>query len=282
MREKVVDRIYIYEEFPAIRFSLQGNKYVLIINKKLLEYFIGKASANEARKSRKRSYERSQFALAEFSYESINNPNFCRLGIVLLTHRDKCPLINVCPMAKGKSCPNFIRRSSARESYAGLYKVVSDIRIRLSEFTVENVSVSKALLTLPYKGRPFLEMLFVDPVNVLAYYDALNFLPKKFVANMLRVKFGKTLGIRLYMTSSLRIRFNNAALNELLQDLMRDPLIRSWLKFKAGLFTIAKGLPEESQRKPLAPWNTLEHILRSRISKISDEERERYKHNNKC
>jgi len=275
LREKAIDRIYIYEEFPAIRFSSQSNKYVLIINKKLLEHFIGKASANEARESIKRSYDRGQFVLAEFSYKSINNPNFCRLGIVLLTHRDQCPLINVCPMAKGKSCPNFIRWSSARESYAGLYKVVSDIRIKLSEFKEEKIGVSKTLLTLPYKGRPFLKILFIDPVNVLAYYDALNFLPKKFVANMLRVKFGKTLGIRLYMTSSLKIEFNDAALNELLQDLMRDSLIWSWLEFKAGLLTIAKGLPEESQRKPLAPWNALEHILCDRISKISDEERKK-------
>jgi len=37
---------------------------------------------------------------------------------------------------------------------------------------------------------------------------------------MLRIKFGKTLGIRLYMTSALRIRFNDTILNKLLQDLM--------------------------------------------------------------
>jgi len=272
LREKVVDRIYIYEEFPAIGFSLQSNKYVLIINKKLLEYFTGKASVNEARESIERSYRRRQFALAEFSYESIINTNFCRLGIVLLTHRDQCPLINVCPKAKGKSCSNFIRWSSARESYAGLYKVVSDIRIRLSEFKEKKVSVPKVLLILPYKGRPFLEILFVDPVNVLAYYDALNFLPKKFVVNMLRVEFGKTLGIRLYMTSALRIRFNDAALNEFLQDLMQDLYIQSWLQFKAYLLTIAKGLPEKRSREPLASWNKLEYML---CHKISDDARKR-------
>jgi len=272
LREKVIDRIYIYEEFPAIKFSSQSNKYVLIINKKLLEYFTGKASANEARKSIVELGRRNQFALAEFSYESINNPNFCRLGIVLLTHRDQCPLINVCPMAKGNSCPNFIRWSSARESYAGLYKVVSDIRIRLREFEEEKIGVSKTLLTLPYKGRPFLKILFIDPVNVLAYYDAVNFLPKKFVANMLRVKFGKTLGIRLYMTSALKIEFNDVVLNELLQDLMQDPLIQSWLRFKAYLLTIAKGLPEERRRAPLAPWIKLEYML---CRKISDDTRKR-------
>jgi len=272
LREKIGDKVYIYREFPAIRFSPQDKKYVLIINEKLVGYFIGKVSEDEARKSIEDSYKRSRFALAEFSYESINRPNFCRLGIVLLTHRDTCPLIDVCPRTRGRSCPYFMRWSSVRESYAGLYKVVSDVRIRLKEFTGKKVSITKTLLTLPYKGRPFLEILFIDPVNVLAYYDAVNFSPKKFVAKMLRIKFDKTLGIRLYMTSALRIRFDDAALNELLQNLLRDPLIWSWLESKAGLLTIAKGLPEERGRAPFAPWNLLEHIL---CHKISDEARKR-------
>jgi len=272
LREKIGDKVYIYREFPAIKFSPQDKKYVLIINEKLVGYFIGKVSEDEARKSIEDSYKRSRFTLAEFSYESINRPNFCRLGIVLLTHRDTCPLMDVCPRTRGRSCPYFMRWSSVRESYAGLYKVVSDVRIRLKEFTGKKVSITKTLLTLPYKGRPFLEILFIDPVNVLAYYDAVNFLPKKFVAKMLRIKFDKTLGIRLYMTSALRIRFDDAALNELLQNLLRDPLIRSWLESKAGLLTIAKGLPEERGRAPFAPWNLLEHIL---CHKISDEARKR-------
>jgi hypothetical protein len=37
---------------------------------------------------------------------------------------------------------------------------------------------------------------------------------------MVRIKFGKTLGIRLYMVSVLKIRFNDTILNKLLQDLM--------------------------------------------------------------
>jgi hypothetical protein len=61
---------------------------------------------------------------------------------------------------------------------------------------------------------------FVEKINVPAHYDSVNLLPKKFVDKMVRIKFGKILGIRLYMTSALKIRFNDTILNKLLQNLM--------------------------------------------------------------
>jgi HKD family nuclease len=269
LREKIGDKIYIYREFPAIRFSSQDKKYVIIINRTFLEYLKGKVSEDKAREAIENSYKRSSFVLAEFSYESVNRPNFCRLGIVLLTHRQSCPLINVCPRRPsrgGSRCPYFVTWSNTKESYAGLYKVVADVKIRLRQFTGSKVKVLKTLLILPYKGKPFLEVLFVDPVNVLAYYNAVNFLPKKFVDRMLRIRFDKTLGIRLYMTSALRIKLSDKALEELLQDLMKNSLAWSWLGFKAGLLAIAKALPEEDKHAPLLPWTRLEHLLCHKIS----------------
>jgi HKD family nuclease len=263
-REKIGNKVYIYREFPAVRFSPQDKKYVVIIDKTILEYFEGKVSEEKTKKAIEYSYKKGSFVLAEFSYESINRPNFCRHGLVLLTHRQSCPLINICRFrgsSRGDDCPRFIKWDSARESYAGLYKVVADMRFRLSEFIGKEAKVSRTLLTIPYKGRPFLKVLFVDPINVLAYYYAVNFLPKKLVERMLRITFGKTLGIRLYMTSALKIEVNDKVLEEVLNDLMKDPLVSNWLEFKASLLIRAKALPEELGRAPLAPWNQLENML---------------------
>lgn len=265
-REKIGDKVYIYREFPAIKFSPQDKKYVVIIDKTILEHFEGKVSEEETRKAIENSYKKGSFVLAEFSCESINRPNFCRYGFVLLTHRQSCPLINICRFrgsSRGDSCPHFIKWDSARESYAGLYKVVADMRFRLSEFIGKEVKVSRTLLIMPYKGKPFLKVLFVDPINVLAYYYAVNFLPKKLVERMLRIRFGKTLGIRLYMTSALKIEVNDKVLEEVLNDLMKDPLVLNWLEFKASLLIIANALPEELKRAPLAPWIQLENMLYS-------------------
>jgi HKD family nuclease len=275
LREKIGNRICIYERFPAIKFSPQNKKYIVIINRTVLEYLEGKVSKDVAKKAVENSCKMGSFALAEFSYESINRPNFCRYGLVLITHRHPCPLINICPLTRSpssNSCPHFISWSNARESYAGLYKVTADVRIRIREFIGEKVRVLRSLLVLPYKGRPFLKVVFIDPINILAYYDAVNFLPKKFVDRMLRIKFNKTLGIRLYMTSALRITLSDKVLEDLLQDLMKDPLAWSWLEFKAGLLTIANALPEERRRAPFKPWNLLERMLCNSINDNTGEE----------
>jgi len=269
LREKVYDQIHIYRVFPAIEFSPQCRKYVLIIDCDLLDYFIGKKPEDKARESIKSANKNHTFVLAEYSYESINRPSFCRYGLVLITHRQTCPLISVCPLMglhTSSSCPYFITWSSAKENYAGLYKVVADIKIRLREFESQQFKVVKTLVIVPYRGKPLFEVVFVDPVNILAYYDAINFLPKKYIDVMLRAKLSKTLGIRLYMTSALKISFNDKVLEELINDLRKDLLVWSWLEFKAGLLALAQGIPGEAKKNPYIPWSKLEQILCGQLS----------------
>jgi HKD family nuclease len=265
LRDKIRDSIYLYSEFPAVEFSPSSDKYVLIIDRNLYEYFTGRKSEEEIKKVLERRVRRSTFLLAEFSYRSINEPNFCRLGLVLITHRAECPIASLCPLRGSQStgrCRHFLTWRSTRETYAGLYKVTAELGIEVVELERQTSKVVKQLLVVPYKGRPLFEITFVDPVNVLAYYRGVNFIPKKYVERMLRAVFAKTLGVKLYMTSALRISFIDSVLEGLVEDILSKEDVKRWLRFKAGLLLLSKALPgTSSKRAPLKPWIRLKKIL---------------------
>jgi len=270
LRDVVRGRIYLYTTFPVLEFSKQSRKYVVIINRDVLEHLRGKKVREEAVKAIEKAYKAQSFVLAEFTYESINGPNFCRYGLVPITHREKCPLIDVCPFkSSSSSCSYFISWSSFKENYAGLYKVVADVKIEIKEVEGRTFGIAKTLLLVPYRGKPLFEVVYVEPVNVLAYYDAINLLPKKYVPyNALRVKLNETLGLRLHMTSALRISFNDKTLEELINDLKKDQLAWSWLEFKARLLALANGIPGEKKRYIFKPWNVLERLCKSKEERL--------------
>jgi len=266
LRDKVRGSIYLYSEFPAVEFSPTSDKYVLVIDRNLYEYFTGRRGEEEVREALKKKIEkRSTFILAEFSYRSINEPNFCRLGLVLITHRAECTIANLCPLRSSQGsrmCGYFLKWSRTRETYAGLYKVMAELGLEVTEPGHQSLRVVRPLLVLPYKGRPLLEITFVDPVNILAYYKGVNFIPKKYVERLLRASFSKTLGIRLYLTSAFKISFVDKVLEEVVNDVLNDQEAGRWLRFKAGLFLLSNALLGSSaKRVPLKPWRKLEELL---------------------
>jgi len=276
LRDVIRDRVYLYASFSALEFSKRSRKYVAIINRDVLEHLRGKKVEDEAVKAIRKAYSARSFVLAEFTYESINRPNLCRHGLVLITHRERCPLIDVCPFSRSSSgsCRHFISWSSFRENYAGLYKVVADIKIEIKEIEDRTSRIVKTLLIVPYKGKPLFEVVYVEPVNILAYYDVINFLPKKYVPyNALRVKLDKTLGLRLHMTSALKISFNDKTLEELVNDLKKDQkkdqLAWSWLNFKAILLASTNAIPGKKKRNIFKPWEVLEQLYKGREDKLS-------------
>lgn len=296
-RFEIGERVRIYRKFPAFEFTQcsekdKNCKYVLIINKTLYNYYRGRESEDSIKEAIKKAYKTSSFVLAEYSYNSINQPSFCRSGLVLITHRSACPLANVCPYKSGKSrynCSHFTTSVVSGETYAGIYKVAADIEVEVSKLEEHGVIVEKPLIVIPYKGYPFISIELVDPVNILAYYRAVNFLPKNYRVNRaIRAEFGKTIGIRLYLTTALKIEFKDTVLKEIVMEFLNNKDVGAWLRFKSYMLMESRAVPgiSSTRRKNiLRPWlisrnqlcpndDSYKHELRRVFDLIIDEDSE--------
>jgi hypothetical protein len=263
-------KITIYAEIPIIKFNPRNKNYVLILSNKLHDYLIGKITQEEIKEHIKNMKKFFKPILAEYSFNSIIQPSYCELGLVLITHRKTCPLASFCPFNKSgtERCRFFVPWERSHQNYAGLYKVVPEHEIKLWK---NEDAVEKHVAQIPYKDLPFASVRFVEPVNIVAYHAGVSFLPKVW-ASFTRVKFKHTLGVAINLTSALEISFNEKTLRKILEEFGDDA--KKWLEFKANMLLLAgfKGLGKRYS-KPLNPWKYLEKFYCEEILATPEKKR---------
>jgi hypothetical protein len=256
--------VHLYREFRALEISKNSDWYVLLVHSKVHDYLIGSLTESNL----KEYLEKRRCVLAEFSYASLNeSPAFCRLGLVLITHRKRCPLEEACPLKHPRSsvkpCTHFITRY--QESYFSIYKVMPIIAIKIS---VRDDVNEIPILALSYDSKPLMVLYYVSPVDVIAYYEGIYFKPKKYGAPLAFLPFRNTLGVRLFSTSSLKIKFDDATLDGLIESVMRSGQkeLKNWLLFKARLLKYV-GIEGSRIRRlrGLRPWLKMENIIMNGI-----------------
>jgi hypothetical protein len=257
--------VHLYREFRALEISKNSDWYVLLVHSKVHDYLTGSLTESNLKKYLEK-YRKC--VLAEFSYASLNeSPAFCRLGLVLITHRKRCPLEEVCPFKRprssGRPCTHFITRY--QESYFSIYKVIPVIAIKMSRRDDAN---EVPILALSYDGKPLMILYYVSPVDVIAYYEGIYFKPKRYGAPLAFLPFRNTLGVRLFSTSSLKIKFGDATLDGLMKSVMQSGQnrLKNWLLFKARLLKYV-GIEGSRVRrlKGLRPWLKMESIVMNAI-----------------
>jgi hypothetical protein len=257
--------VNLYRVFKALKISKNSDCYVLLVHSKVHDYLTGSLTESILKEYLKKHGKR---VLAEFSYASLNeSPAFCRLGLVLITHRKRCPLEEVCPFkhprGSVKPCTHFITRY--QESYFSIYKVMPIIAIKIS---VRDDVNEVPILALSYGSKPLMTLYYVSPVDVIAYYEGIYFKPKKYEAPFVFLPFRNTLGVRLFSTSSLKIKFDDATLDGLIKSVMQSGQnrLKNWLLFKARLLKYV-GIEGSRVRrlKGLIPWLKMENIVMNAI-----------------
>uniref|UniRef100_A0A7J2TA81 PLD phosphodiesterase domain-containing protein n=1 Tax=Ignisphaera aggregans TaxID=334771 RepID=A0A7J2TA81_9CREN len=258
--------VYIYSTIPAIGFSEleekdKKYKYVLILSSVLHDYFKGVLSnRSDVTKHIRQMHRYYHPVLAEFNYKSIEYPSFCSQGLVLVTHRKTCPLISLCPLHRSRDtyCQNFITWEKIEENYAGVYRVSPEYIVEMHE---DNTAREKIITYLPYYNLPFARVSFVEPVNVLAYYVAVTFLPKIWRASKARIEFSHPVGIPIDLTAALKVVFNEEVLKKVVEYLESSDAA-NWLRFKA-LMLLRAGFVAIGERfkNSIEPWRELEVVV---------------------
>ncbi len=168
----------------------------------------------------------------EFSYESLNNPAVCRLGYVLLSSSDKCPLEGVCPRFKneGDRCKYYVRVGN---TYVGLYHVYPLIKKSfsvISEDDVEDVAV------IPYNGLPLIRVQFTERGVFTAFINAIVLIPKRpklFFVYRFYLYPQPTIGISISNVHALILEFDVRTLKNLIIEIIRkSEEARKWLVLK--------------------------------------------------
>jgi len=253
--------VHLYREFRALEISKNSDWYVLLVHSKIHDYLTGSLTESDLKKHLEK-YRKC--VLAEISYASLNESSaFCRLGLVLITHRKRCPLEGVCPFKRPqrsvKPCIHFITRY--QESYSSIYKVMPSIAIKMNRRDDTN---EIPILALSYDSKPLMILYYVSPVDVIAYYEGIYFRPKRYGAPLAFLSFRNTLGVRLFSTSSLKIKFDDATLDGLIESVMQSGQnrLKNWLLFKARLLKYV-GIEGSRVRrsKGLRPWLKMESIV---------------------
>lgn len=261
--------VYIYEEFPSFEFTKTGSPYVMIIDRNLHDYLLGRLSKERLESILKRFTQR-RFVLAEFSYKSLSSPRICRKGLVLVSHRDSCPLLELrlstCRIEGGK-CPHYV--TSTRETYAGLFKVFPLLKIVVTSQQPEEEMLT--LCSLHYKGYPLAIVRFSDNITLIAYYRGIVFRSKTPYTeyDYLYVPMSKkrTIGARIRKTQGLVLTFESTTLKMLFKEVANN----EWVRLKCNLLAKAQitldnllGGPTVSQSYKI--WRELEDLINS-ISK---------------
>ncbi|MDK6028874.1 phospholipase D-like domain-containing protein [Ignisphaera sp. 4213-co] len=259
-------KIYEYESWPSLHFKESKSPYVLIIDEVLYNVFNGSIPIEDERVKRifNSRYKYRRFLLAEYNFNSLSNPFFCSRGYVLITHRQKCPVKNICPYGREGRCNGSLLRIG--ETYTGLYKVFPQVKVKiLSPMEIASkMQLHIWLFSIRYNWYPLLNVYFANRVSLLAFYEGIVFQPKKSFLQHYLIKFGRTPGVRIIDTDALILEFDVETLDKVVNELLQKDY--SWPKFKKSLLSKSDLCSEKSCEKSpkiLRPWRFLEEELRS-------------------
>ncbi|MEM0213950.1 MAG: phospholipase D-like domain-containing protein [Ignisphaera sp.] len=261
--------VYEYVDWPAFQFKKDG-PYVVVLHSILYRALTEDIPIEYRRLRNLFNKHSGLFLLAEYSYESLAHPRFCLRGLVLISHRDSCPIKYVCPFAIWGRCSGNLY--SIRETYSGLYKVIPQIKVKLLDLeTVEGDRKRSRvrLFVIPFGFHPLAYVYFVDELSLLAFYEGVVFQPKKCWIPYHFASFRYTLGIRILNTDAIVLEFETSTLDKIVNDLMEH----KWVVYKKVLLSESK-LCDDSKcdMKPdyLAPWKRLYSTIQSNNAETFD------------
>lgn len=261
-------RILVYRRFVASEFSREKSPYVVFLHKSIYRFFSrGGLPEEQLHKHLAGLAKRGMFAVAEFSYQSLRRPRVCAKGLVLLSHREECPIMDLCPYWRRKSKCGFYR--GVDETYAGLYKVFPLIR-KVVTSSSYRYGGAVPIAVVGYKGLPLLSVYYDDDLSVVAYYTGIIFKSKSPHVDYqyLHVALGHpngelpTLGVIVRHTQGFIIVFHEEALKMIVEEVKGN----HWVKFKCGLLkkaeiNVAKMLGDITIKDSIRLWNTLESVI---------------------
>ncbi|RLI97391.1 MAG: hypothetical protein DRP00_04040 [Candidatus Aenigmatarchaeota archaeon] len=158
----------------------------------------------------------------EFSYQSLQEPYVCRQGYVLLSSSENCPLESVCPrmrLDESGKCKYYIKINN---TYAGLYHIFPLVR---TLFEIHREEELEDVMIIPYNGMPLIKMSFTEKGEVLAFINAVVFIPKRtwlFYIPRFYLYSQPTIGIRLKNVHAIIFEFNVDHLKNIIIKILSD------------------------------------------------------------
>ena len=176
----------------------------------------------------------------EFSYNSLKNGYYCKLGRVLISSsKDKCPLQDrkFCDNVKKIRNNRCIYYSSEPNPYTALYTVYPYIVSIYEEVNTKNneIIISNSLFTIYY----------IPVGEYKIFIDGINFMPKKDIIPPRLVYLDKGIGFRAFNIPAIKFEFDRLKLYDTIKKILNNNNeIRKWVKMKYLLFIGNKKIEE--------------------------------------
>jgi len=174
----------------------------------------------------------------EFSFKSLTQPRICRLGYVLLSSEDYCPIRRRCKKYRREEISGICRYyRKIDNTYTGLFNVFPEIK---SQFSTRDENIDFVIvLPLPGSYEPLLKIGFTTKGNAYVFINAVFLMPKRrwyFYRPYFIVYPKKSLGYRIENVHALILDFEPTSLKKMIEEkMLSDENVRAWLMYKFKL-----------------------------------------------
>lgn len=174
---------------------------------------------------------RSPPVYIEYSYEALEDTNYCDLGWVLSSSDTRCPVRKHCDdMEKRNDACKHYRNSS----FTRLYNVFPNIEHVYRGSLSDTLEIFKIL---NYRGEPLATVGYADDAQYQAFINGVNFSAQEYMKGNPSLFTQKGIGFSTENINSIEITFQDKVLEDYLYDLIEsDKTLHNWVALKHYLY----------------------------------------------
>jgi HKD family nuclease len=170
-------------------------------------------------------------AYAEYSYESLTNGRYCRLGWVFLSSQPTCPLEQRCKYRKRSPCMYYNTRPLA---YSSMYTIYPRIKKHFEDAS----AISTPIVAVRFNDKPLSVFRLIEEAESRFWIDAAEFNTRNVFMRWRPVLYlKKGLGFRIRNIQALELEFIPDTLKQFLRETLNtSPELARWICLKKILF----------------------------------------------